>query len=427
MAERQALGIDINDYARTGGVNFERYKRLIRNGEVDFLIIKAGLGKLRSPVFNEQRQNAELYGIPYVTYHLIDPEQNIKEQAQSYVDWVGTGDPAYIFDVEKPRKKTRPPNRKELLRYIKRLTALINKEPILYSRMEILEDTNFVDEARHFRLWIAQYPYVIDQYPQNKVQYKYFNQFLADYDHRLPITVQGTPLADKVILWQFSEYGDGYHYIYNELTEDPRHPEGKKAAALNISIHGREALLTELFGSVPSSRGGTRSAIEIQPDPPITPTYPDIDNQDMINIFFEAAAPFTSAPWRDWIVPAQLEYIGIPTANRSKPYTGPIIDDLPGLKPEHKQAILALIHPTDNKSRHAERPYEGKTNQDMITLIFKAALPFTAKPWEDWIVPAGLESMGNPAENRGKPYTGPRVEDLPNLTTEQKNAILALL
>jgi hypothetical protein len=122
-----------------------------------------------------------------------------------------------------------------------------------------------------------------------------------------------------------------------------------------------------------------------------------------------------------------LEYIAIPTANRSKPYSGPKIEDLPGLKPEHKGAILALIHPTDNRSRHDDRPYPGKTNQDMINLIFKAAQPFTGQPWEDWIIPAGLESIGIPASNRGKPYTGPRIEDLPNLSTEFKNAILVLL
>lgn len=77
--------------------------------------------------------------------------------------------------------------------------------------------------------------------------------------------------------------------------------------------------------------------------PPQQPTYPDLDNQDMINIFFEAAEPFTSAPWRDWIVPAQLEYMGIPTANRSKPYTGPWVEEMPNLTTEQKNAILALL------------------------------------------------------------------------------------
>ena len=425
MQERQALGIDIDQYARTGGVNYERYKEFIRNDQADFLIIQAGLGNWRSPVFNEQRQNAELYGIPYVTYHLIDPDQDIKEQARSYIDWVGTGDPSYIFDVEKPRSTTRPPNRRELHRYIDTLTPLINKEPILYSRVGILQAIDFMDEASHFRLWIADYRFIIELYPQQKVQYKYFHQFLPDYAHKLPPEVLGTPLAEKVLFWQFSECGDGYNYIYNQLTEDPVNPVGNTDAALDISILGRDAFMAELFGSAPVPREKPLAPMEIQPR--LTPTYPDLDNQDMINIFFQAAAPFTSDPWRDWIVPAQLEYMAVPTSNRTKPYTGPKIEDLPGLKPEHKQAILAPIHPTDNTSRHADRPYPGLTNQAMITLIFRAAQPFTAHPWEDWILPAGLESLGVPVENRGKPYTGPCVEDLPNLTAQQKDAILALI
>lgn len=42
-------------------------------------------------------------------------------------------------------------------------------------------------------------------------------------------------------------------------------------------------------------------------------------------------------------------------------------------------------------------------------------------------MPAELEYIGVPLVNRTTPYTGPGVEELPNLITEQKNTILALL
>ena len=199
---------------------------------------------------------------------------------------------------------------------------------------------------------------------------------------------------------------------------------GVREVDLNISMGGREAFMREVFKIVPPvERIRVRESLR----GPVEPTYPNIDNQDMINIFDEAARPFGLDAFRDWIVPAKLEHIAVPSLNRSKPYTGPKIEDLPGLKPEHKGAILALINPTRNRSRHNDRPYPGKTNQDILNLIFRAALPFTDKPWENWIVPAGLDSLAIPRENRGKPYTGSRIENLPALTAEQKDAILALL
>lgn len=250
MAERQALGVDIDAWQEVGGTNYELFRQHIRDGVADFLIIQAGVGNQISPVFNEQRQNSEQLGIPYVTYHLIDPEDNIEEQAQKYVDWVGTGDPAYIFDVEKPRENSRPPNRQELLRYLEALTALIDKEPILYSTMNILKEINFLDQARQFRLWIAQYPDVIHPTPQNKV-YKYFDQFLADFAHKLPKSVRGTPLADNVILWQFTKKGDGHHYISNRLTAAGN--IGVREVDLDISIHERDTFMQEIFGTGPAA------------------------------------------------------------------------------------------------------------------------------------------------------------------------------
>jgi hypothetical protein len=40
---------------------------------------------------------------------------------------------------------------------------------------------------------------------------------------------------------------------------------------------------------------------------------------------------------------------------------------------------------------------------------------------------AGLEFLAVPDENRSLPYMGPRIENLPNLTKEEKGAILALI
>lgn len=53
MPDRQALGIDISHWSRTGGVDFEKVKTHLNNGIYDLLIIKAGQGLLESVTFRE--------------------------------------------------------------------------------------------------------------------------------------------------------------------------------------------------------------------------------------------------------------------------------------------------------------------------------------------------------------------------------------
>jgi hypothetical protein len=63
----------------------------------------------------------------------------------------------------------------------------------------------------------------------------------------------------------------------------------------------------------------------------------------------------------------------------------------------------------------------GITNQDMINFILAAS---SINEYWQWIVDAQLEHMATPQHNRTKPYTGPRIEDLPNLSADKKDKIL---
>jgi GH25 family lysozyme M1 (1,4-beta-N-acetylmuramidase) len=422
--KRWLNGIDVDDYSRTGGINYKLFKKHLLAGESDFMIIKAGLGTHRSTIFNEQKQNAEFYGIPYITYHLLDPGMDMKQQAQNYVDWVGADQPSYIMDVESPREGARLPNKAELRTYIDEMERLTNKQPVIYTRTNVLEQVGFLDEARKYRLWIAQYLNDITQIPKKQVQYRFFHEFVRDFSKTLPPSVVRKPIEESVILWQFSEKGDGYFYVYNPITEHPRYTTGKKSADLNISIRGREEFLKSIFGKVPVIEEGVENGGGVRP--PQT-TYPGLDNQDIVNFIFRVAKAFTSDPWKDWVVPAKLEFLAVPTANRSKPYTGPKIEDIPTIPEAAKKAILGLMDTAHQVLGLVDQIFPKMTNQEMMLLIFKAALPFTDDPWNDWIVRANLEELAVPNENRGKPYTGPRIENLPNLSKAEKDAILALL
>lgn len=425
MTNRQALGIDINEWSRTGGINYELVEKHIREGEYDFLIIKAGLGTYQSPLFQEQKREAERRGIPFLTYFLLDPGLDMKEQVRRYVDWVGTEETTYILDVESPRRGHRPPNRSEVLRSVDEIMRLTKKRPVLYSRVQVLDEIGFLDEVRHFDLWIAQYPWDISKLPSRSEQYQYFHDFTRDYADTLPPSALRIDIGENVILWQFSERGRGPYYIYNPTTRDPRFVNGLETADLNISIKGREEFMQQMFGGVPVLRTYAPESAEMDMQPNEA-TYPGLTNQDMVNLIYSAAKPYTADPWIDWIQRANLESLVVPSGNRRKPYTGPKIENLSYFTAREKAAILTAMKP--QVSEVPGKPtYPGITNQDMINVLFTAARPFTEDPWMDWVLRARLGFLAVPSGNRRKPYTGPRVENLPNLNAREKAAILAAM
>lgn len=420
MPDRQALGIDISHWSRTGGVNFDKVQTHVNNGVYDFLIIKAGQGEVESVTFREQILGAEGKGIPHTTYYFLDPNRDIKKQAKHYVDLVGSQQRSYFVDVEipySPGEGGRLPTGNELRTYLDELERLAQRRPIIYSSILILRQIRFMSAAENYKLWLAHYLWDRSIYPNDTVLYKYFHDFLEDYADTLPPSARGTPLAKNVLLWQFSSKGDGQHYIFNKRTNDPRFPVGKKSADLNISIQKREAFMTAMFGDTPIDI----PPVEVPPEEPgEEATYPGMTNQDMINLFLEAS--FITQYW-DWIEKAQLEYMAIPRENRSKTYTGPKIEDLPNLSNDEKAALLKVLGgeppgPVDQPT------YPGMTNQDMINLFLAASSP--AKYWQ-WIEEAQLEYLAVPQANRGRPYTGPRIEDLPNLSGAKKAALLAAM
>jgi GH25 family lysozyme M1 (1,4-beta-N-acetylmuramidase) len=422
MNIRQAFGIDINEWSRKGGINHDLVLQHYKNEVYDFLIIKAGLGFLKSILFDEQRQSASRIGIPYSTYHLPDPRLDMREQARKYIDWLGTEEPSYIVDVESPARGVRPPNRQELIIFIDEIEKLTRKQPVIYSRMNLLQEIGFLNDARNYPLWIAQYPFDRSLLPEKRSQYLYFHDFTRDYEWKLPPSVAGSGLINNVLLWQFSEKGSGPYYIYNRTTADPKFSRGMESADLNISTKGRDELMLALFGveiGLEPKKENNHPGVEVE-----NPPYPGLSNQDVINLIYKAARPFTRDPWGDWIVRAGLENLALIPGSREKPYIGPKIEALQGLTDQEKAAILSALNPVTDPLNPT---YPGLNNQDIINLLFHAARGLTPDPWKNWVLPAGLEFLAVPEENRGKPYYGPRIEDLPNLSKEVKKAILTLM
>ena len=190
-------------------------------------------------------------------------------------------------------------------------------------------------------------------------------------------------------------------------------------------IQDMHALTTAEQDALKSAIG----VLDFEPDPgDIVPTYPDkdISNQDMINAFYKAAGDVNQSGW-SWILRAHLTHMADSQENRIAPYTGPLIEDLPNLTlPEKVSLKAALELEVAPPEPPAEPTYPNLENQDIINIFFRAAATLNEAGW-NWIVSAGLTYMAIPQENRRKPYTGPRMEDLPHLSDAQKGTLLQAL
>lgn len=74
-------------------------------------------------------------------------------------------------------------------------------------------------------------------------------------------------------------------------------------------------------------------------------------------------------------------------------------------------------------ARPARLGLEGKINQDLINVIYKAADELGMPPWK-LLSTAKLEGL---VDDRSGAYTGPAIADLPGLTPEQKKVVQRVL
>lgn len=178
-----------------------------------------------------------------------------------------------------------------------------------------------------------------------------------------------------------------------------------------------------------------------------------ITNQDMLNALYHAASLDGSAGW-GLVEKAELEHL---VDDRQGIYTGPLIEDLPGLTLEQGLAVAEYLSvpydgtapaigdpwedqaggppsedqpagdpipeetPEENPSdpEQALYPYPGLTNQAMINSFYNAADVLRANGWA-LIERAGLESM---ADDRQGIYRGPAVENMAGLSAPEKEVL----
>lgn len=222
-------------------------------------------------------------------------------------------------------------------------------------------------------------------------------------------------------------------------------------------------------GEVPIEEEG--SAPELQPEEPVPadpptveetiPTYgKGVNNQDVVNAFYLTAIKL------DQNGQEMMEAAGLAALidDRLSVYTGPRVEELPGLSDVQRVEIAAFLEvdlgdwtpselieepapveeseapvepeapaaePTAENEEQIPAPepetpiaptYPGLVNQDVINLFYKAAALFGENGWH-WVARAGLGAIGESRLVRFLDYIGPDLTEISGLNADQKAAL----
>ncbi|MCC6975316.1 MAG: C39 family peptidase [Anaerolineae bacterium] len=235
------------------------------------------------------------------------------------------------------------------------------------------------------------------------------NAFTALEEYGLPVV----PMLQVYELEDVDEIKRAAEYAFSG-------PHRVKAPGVSLYVYGKKmpnaALDVIKTIKIPNPRRKTN------PDPqPLTP----YKNQDVINAFALAAeAAGEKHNYWNWVVSANLAYLA---TDRQRPYTGPDVDQLPGLSPEQKSLVKRALAGEDlSIPKPEDEGVIGKfTNQDVINAFWESARAAGERGefWQ-WIVRAGLSSIAN---DRQALFAGPAISSLPNLTPEQRRSILNVI
>jgi hypothetical protein len=178
------------------------------------------------------------------------------------------------------------------------------------------------DRLADYELWVAQWA----NFPNEAVARSSGSPFLADGMRHWTF-------------WQFSGDADTHPKRAAEF--------GVGGEFIDLDIyHGTRAELLQRF---------VGHAAPVVTPPVVTPavvtpagapgTKP-LTNQDMLNAFFHAAAALGIAPADrfDLVRHAGLESMAIPESNRVLTYTGPSVENMPGLSDDERAALRAALN-----------------------------------------------------------------------------------
>jgi lysozyme len=457
MSEQQdrTLGMDVSRYR--GRIDWEQVRE---DGRVFFCFAKATqAASFVDPTFDSCWLGMQRIGLIRGAYHYFEPASDPVAQAENHLRIIEgilhPSDLPPVLDIEywplwareQWDRFDKPENIDRIAKWMDLVESAIGRKPIIYTsssswRAITGDSQEFVGHG----LWVA------------------------NYQVASPAIPAGNWGGNGFLLWQFTDRGDiqgtnpptdlnWFNGSLDELRElveftDPR-PQPPQVTNLVMLLAARKAaaelgidldavienagmpqvndsrnyerpyagLAVEEMQLAPEEASALKEALEEIAEQEAHPAEL-LTNQDVINGFFRAADIFGRPGW-EWVKLAELEQLA---DDRLALYSGPAIEELPGLSQAQKNAVAEAlgIRPIPDDTQEEEVPYPGLTNQGMINVFYKAASMFNLDGWS-LIDRADLENMAASPTARAQAYTGPRIEHLGNISEGERSAIVAAL
>lgn len=366
-------GIDVSHYQKA--IEWQK----VKDSGVAFTFIKATEGvDFYDEYFDINWSASRRAGVIRGAYHFFLPSVDPVEQANHYLNVVGDilhssdlppvldleSSPKYVYESFLPLSIEERQQRMET--WLNVVAQATNRQPIIYTNL-----------------------YTWKIFMGNTEDYVKYPLWIANYGAEQPSVPANNWGGQGWLLWQFS-YQGSVPGIYNE------------AAVVDQNVFkGNLQDMQDWLG------------IEEERKLP-----PKILNHQMVEAFSRSADHFDDSV-EDWILKTNLSYM-LKSSNAERPYDGPAIDNLL-LSDDEKGVLETTIQ--EIITEYKEDIYSRMTNQAMINACYQAGKKVEIAGWT-LLVKAGLIDIVN---HRDDLYIGPKVEEMQNLSPEEKYALAEVL
>lgn len=433
IEDGRALGIDVSHHR--GTVNWN----LVRAAGIRFAFIKATEHtSFVDSQFDINWRDSRNAGMMRGAYHFFRPAYDAEAQAEHYLARVGDiyhrTDLPPVLDVEAYPSNvyeeflaltlTQRINR--VRKWLTTVAEATGKTPIIYTNQStwiyVMGNTN---ELTNFPLWVAHYGVTTPSIPGGSWGGNSWTFWQYTGSGTVPGVNDGDPPVDRnvfngsateLVSWAGFKVRPDVPLLTNQQMHVAVTAAGENLGLTNwVSTLGLSYLTSPTSnasrpynGLAPSEFSITTHQEEVLWEfisEQITGQHPDLQgktNQDVINIFYNAAERLNTAGWTLITKAGLTEIIN----DRAALYTGPYFDEIDTLSSLEQQTLIEVL----NEMNGETGTYGGLTGQGMIDAVYWVADQIGIARWT-YLVQLGLQALIN---HRDEIYEGPEIEDLPN-------------
>ncbi|MFN2146270.1 MAG: glycoside hydrolase family 25 protein [Anaerolineales bacterium] len=368
----RANGIDVSHYKKN--IDWQKVKQ----SGVEFAIIKATEAEhFVDPRFDYNWTRTRREGVIRGAYHFFRPKVDPVSQANHFLRIAGQtlhqNDLPPVLDIEmypdfmkhEWKSISLEERFKRIQLWLQTVEAATGRVPVIYTEYytwyELLDNT---ERFTRYPLWIANYKVEQPKVPANNWGGRGWWMWQTTDRGIVPGIREEAPCVDMNIFAGSSNDLKDWLGIESPRSIPPLITNGDMMAAL-------------------------------------------IDTADQLNLSADSL-----------VSNCNFNYLVDPIGNTTRPYDGPALDELP-LEDGARDVLASFVEGICGENAAAW----SITHQDLINAFYYAGSLEDLGGWH-LVTRAGLDYIG---EDRDEIYTGPVIEELPGLTQNQKDAVMAAL